>query len=238
MIGICDDEEKSREMIKEYCQQMEQDLEETFEYKMFASGEEVLEYKADIHILLLDIEMGGMNGIDAMKKLEDADNIKNILFVSGYPDMVFEAFGEKTRGFVCKPVEYKRFSREITKIIEKEFEDNSDRYIEIVANNSHVTIDAEHIMYISGQGRYATIVMDDIEYLVCENLKYWEERLEQFNIKRVHKSYLVNYKYVSELKGTGVKMKNTEMEIPVGRKYYDISKKEYKEYLFEQYRRK
>jgi len=232
VIGICDDEEKSREMIKEYCQQMGQDLEETFEYKMFASGEEVLEYKADIHILLLDIEMGGMNGIDAMKKLEDADNIKNILFVSGYPDMVFEAFGEKTRGFVCKPVEYNRLVSEVSKILNRQ---KNKEIIEVSVDGRDIYIELGDIIYISAEGNFVRLVTEKESYFVYENLKNWEERLKGKDIIRIHKSYLVNLAYVADIKDKVTLTKRSEL-LPVGRKYKDDVKGLYKEFLLKSFR--
>ena len=111
-IGICDDEIKCAEETRECCEKVRKELNQKFEYQMFRSGEELLIYEKDIDILFLDIEMQGMNGIDTMKLLESRDNIKNILFVSSHPDYVFDTFGVKTRGFICKPLEYNRFARE------------------------------------------------------------------------------------------------------------------------------
>ena len=102
---------------KEYCETVSQEIGIKFVFYIFASGEEVLKCKENIDILLLDIEMTGMNGIETMHILEDMDEIKNILFVSGYSDYIHESFGVKTKGFVCKPIEYNRLKNEIEKTI-------------------------------------------------------------------------------------------------------------------------
>ena len=81
-IGICDDEQKSREILLSFCRQLFVDK-ENYEIKEFVSGEEVLKSeKTDI--LLLDIEMCGIDGIVVKDELQNQGEEVDILFITNY----------------------------------------------------------------------------------------------------------------------------------------------------------
>lgn len=235
IIGICDDEQKSIDITKEYCETVSQEIGIKFVFYIFTSGEEVLKCKENIDILLLDVEMTGMNGIETMHILEDMDEIKNILFVSGYSDYIHESFGVKTKGFVCKPIEYNRLKNEIEKTIMYIKKTINKQVVEADVCGKHILIDTENIMYIQGEGRYVRLVTNKESYLVTDNIKVWEEKLCGSSIHRVHKSYMVNFKFVANIVGTELVLKDNT-KLPIGRKYYKLVKEQYREYLFERMR--
>lgn len=235
VIGICDDEQEIINISKEFCQKISTELNIEFMFLTFSSGEEIIQCKETIDILLLDIEMNGMNGIETMHILEDISTIKNILFVSGYSSYIHDSFGTKTKGFVCKPIEYNRLKKEIEKTIQYINKSTNKHIIEICTDGNHILIDTENIMYIQGEGRYVQLVTNTASYLVTENIKVWENKLSISNIQRVHKSYIVNYKYVSNIVGTEL-MLNNNLNIPIGRKYYKQVKEQFREHLFERMR--
>lgn len=214
IIGICDDEQKSIEITKECCERVSKELGIPFIYQIFMSGEEVLNCDRMIDILLLDIELNGMNGIETMHIIEDMDVIGNIIFVSGYPNYLHEAFGIKTKGFVCKPIEFDNIKMEFERTITYIKKGINKQIVEVNVNNRIIPIDLENIVYVQGKGRYVTIVTDTQSYLVTENIKVWEQKLSDSMIQRIHKSYLMNFKYVSEITGTEIVLKdNTKPEL-------------------------
>ncbi|MBP3351164.1 MAG: response regulator [Lachnospiraceae bacterium] len=110
-IGICDDEELHRKHVKELCDKYF--MEYTQEYKCveFESGEEFLQFEEHkLHLLFLDIELGGMNGIEMLSHLEEDDNVWRVVFISSHEEMVFDTFGVKTLGFERKPAQYERIA--------------------------------------------------------------------------------------------------------------------------------
>lgn len=231
IVGICDDEQKCRDILVEYCDRIAAELERRFEYRQFSSGEEVLTSEEELEILLMDIEMDGINGIDTMKRLESYNNIKNIIFVSGYPEKVFEAFGLKTRAFIQKPVDYDKLAEEIKKIADRQ---KKSEIIEIVSLNRQVLLEVESIVYISGEEHYVRIVTENDEFFTYGTVMEWEEKLKEHDIIRVHKSYLINLKYVAQIDGS-ITFTIKDEKIPIGRKYRDEIKKRYKAYLTDKF---
>ena len=234
VIGICDDEKKSIDITKEHCDKLSEELGIEFIYKIFTSGEEVLKCDTAVDILLLDIEMNGMNGIETMHIIEDMDVIGNILFVSGYSDYIHDSFGLKTKGFICKPIEYSNIKREIEKTIKYIEKAMNKQVIEVNVNNSLILIDTENIMYVHGEGRYVKIVTNSQSYILTENIKVWEEKLTNSDIQRIHKSYMVNFKYISKIEGDDIVLKDDTV-IKIGRHYKSV-KELYKNYIFERMR--
>lgn len=232
-IGICDDEYVCRQLLFEYCQNIGKDLNENFRYQMFGSGEEVLAYHEDIDILLLDVEMTGENGIEVMKKIEKSFNIKNILFVSGYSQHVYDSFSLKTRGFICKPVVYERFKYEIEKIIEM-CQVDRDIY-ELVLSSGTIYVSSDEIVLIEVQGKYLKIYTKEKYFDIRGSLSEWEIKLRKHNVIQVHKSYLVNLNYVKNIKDV-VTFICVDIEVPLGRKYRDTSRIAYKEYILKNFR--
>lgn len=231
-IGICDDEIRCAEETMECCEKVKEMLQQEFEYQIFNSGEQLLKYKGDIDILFLDIEMKGINGVDTMKILEDKNNIKNIFFVSAHSDYVFDTFGAKTRGFICKPIEFNRFLREVKRVVDRR-QDNF--VVEIFVEGKTVYICVGSILYLSGEDKYVRMVTEDNKYIVNGSLREWESKLAEYHFARVHKSYLVNLKHVQGIQEV-VTLLNSKEQLPIGRRYKETSRRLYKEYTLKRFR--
>ena len=234
IIGICDDEKICIDRTLECCERARAELCIEFKYITFLSGEELLKSKEHIDILFLDVEMEGISGIEAMKLLEEKNNVRYIIFASSHSEYVFESFGFKTMGFLCKPIEYEKFYKEIKKLVYKL---KNVEPIEINADGKEVFVSPEDIMYVTGEKNYVRVVTGEEEYFTYGNMKTWEEKLEKVSIIRIHKSYLVNLKYVSSISDV-VSFVGITDELPVGRKYKEEARAKYKDYLLKTFREK
>ena len=234
IIGICDDEKLCIDRTLECCERAKADLDIEFKYITFSSGEELLKSKEHIDILFLDVEMDGISGIEAMKQLEEKDNVRYIIFASSHSEYVFESFGFKTMGFLCKPIEYEKFYKEIKKVVDK-FKNVEP--IEINVDGREVLVSPEEIMYVTGEKNYVRVVTRKEEYFTYGNMKAWEEKLEKASVIRIHKSYLVNLKYVSNISDVASFVGIAD-ELPVGRKYKEEARAKYKDYLLKTFREK
>lgn len=233
-IGICDDEQNCKDILFDYCGRVETELKQQFTYQMFNNGEEVLACDKIIDILLLDIEMDGADGIEIMRALESYDNIKNILFVSGYSARVFDSFSSKTRGFLCKPVEYEKFAGKINKIIQSH---RNSELFEIIESSGTTYVSSSDIILVEVFGKLLKIYTKERVFEIKESLAKWSLMLEKYDVIQVHKSMLVNLNYVKNIKDTVI-LEGIDVEVPIGRKYKEICRQRYKEYTFKRLREK
>ena len=234
VIGICDDEKLCIDRTLECLEKAKKDLDVNYKYITFSSGEELLKSNEHMDILFLDVEMDGVSGIDAMKQLEDKDNVNYIVFASSHSEYVFDSFGFKTMGFLCKPIEYDKFLKEMKKLINKIM---TTEPIEINVDGRDILISPDDIMYVSGERNYVKVVTRQTEYLTYGNMKAWEEKLVNSSVIRIHKSYLVNLKYVTNISDVA-SFVNIDDQIPVGRKYKEEARGKYKDYLLKTFREK
>lgn len=226
-IGICDDEKAQREYLRELCSRYLIENNMLYDYVFFESGESVLAYEGEnIHLLFLDIAMGEVNGIQVLKTVENLEKVKRIVFVSSHEEAVWDAFGRKTLGFERKPVAYQKVKKWIETVI-REQQDNL--VIECNTINGKQWTEIEKLYYIEAQKNYVNFHTVEAIFLVSENLKFWEEKLKDGFIIRVHKTFLVNPLYIAFI-GKEVVLKNGS-KLPIGRQYKEQLKKDYDAYM-------
>ena len=236
VIGLCDDEVEYRVLAKEYCEKYAKDNGYTFEYREYTDGSEVLNCTEDIDILIMDVEMKELDGIQTMQLLSEHDNVGSIIFMSNHDDYVFDSHGKKTRGYIRKSKGYDNFEKYMSSAIKEQQKNDSLCRVKIYDKMEYKTIDIRKIVYVHGEKRYCTIHFEEDEAFVCENIGYWEEQLKGWNIERIHNSYLVNFDYVKNFNTKGLVFNIDKPNIPVGRKYYEKQKQQFDRYVLKKIR--
>ncbi len=227
-IGICDDQEIYRQLLRELCEQYFQNHPCEYEYVEFASGEELLQFKTHkLHLLFLDIELGNMNGIEVLSQLESEKIIWRVVFITCHQDQIYHAFGLKTLGFEVKPPKYERVEKWLTVALR---ENQENEVYESIVNGEKKYFVMEDIYYLKADGNYTYICMKDNEYLVGDRLNIWMERMKQAPIVRIHKSYMVNLLHVKRWDVKKVILMN-DAELTIGRQYRSTAKERYREFI-------
>lgn len=223
-IGICDDEKLHREYIRELCERFFADYAQPHEFIEFSSGEEVLAYKrGKLHLLFLDIEMSGIDGIKVLRRVEETDWIWRIVFVSSHEEAVWEAFSIKTLEFARKPVDYYQIEKWL-KVAIRENEENI--VLEYITGMQKSYKPLEDIYYLEAAGNYTYLHEKNESELVNDNLKQWQKKMEQMPMVRIHKSYIINMQHVKKWEVDKVTLTNRE-ELAVGRQYAKDAKEKY-----------
>lgn len=109
-IAICDDNTADRKYISDMVFEWAHGTGNTINVVMFESAENFMFCYADRNdydILLLDVEMGEMNGVDMAKKLRRQDAAVQIVFITGYSDYIAEGYDVAALHYLMKPVKKK-----------------------------------------------------------------------------------------------------------------------------------
>lgn len=228
-IGICDDMREYITQLRNMCERYSEENSIKCEISEFLSGEEVIEYKGNIDVLFLDIEMGGgIDGIETMESLLKKDNVWKIVFVTGYDEKFRLTYGLKTLGYISKPVDYAYVEKWLDVALE---ELKESRVIQIKVNNEERKLKTDSVIYMTGEKNNTYIISENEKYLVSGNIKYWDEQVNNTSLVRIHKSYIINMDYVVERKSDFVRMTGCQDEIPIGRTYRSEFKEKYTEYI-------
>lgn len=169
-------------------------------------------------IVLLDIDMPDMDGIEAAKLIRQKHPLVRIVFVSGCESRVFEALMVQPLGFVRKS----NFFEDLTAVIGL-YADTCQRggdgeQVELITRNSVVSLEGKKIRYIEGSRNYQLLYMAGVEepVEVKMTMDKLEALLEPYGFIRIHKGYLANYRYIQRIAYDHVTLRDG-VSLPVGR---------------------
>lgn len=225
-IAICDDEEVFLEDTLKCCKRYFEKKGIDCDISTFSDGNELID-SGQYDIALLDVEMPGMSGIDIKKYLERQRYNTRIVFISGYPDMMQEAFGDRVSGFLVKPVNEMDFGKKMDEVLEKIIHAGRLMVCDTEYGNKAFYID--EILYIRAEGRYSRIYKEDgSTVLVSKSISEYEKE-ENEKLVRCHKSFVINFEHVKSIKAVVIMKNGTE--IPIGRTLKDEVKEKYDRYI-------
>lgn len=214
-IGICDDEKFQREYLSKLCMECADKLGIECDIVEFSTGNEVLNYQGEmLTLLLLDIEMEGISGIEVKDHIEHSDMVWRIIFISNHEECVWSAFGTNTLAFERKPISCNRMERWI-QIAVREFD--NEIIIKFEKDNTATWSKIENLLYLRAEGNYTIVHTKHTEFIISKSLKYWQEQLPKDRMIRVHRSYLINLDYVEHVAKDEIRMKHVKKSIPIGR---------------------
>lgn len=222
-IAICDDQKLYRDEIVSLCKECLGEA-EAF-YKCFASGEELLSANEVYDFLFLDIEMGGLDGIQIKEMLESRGVFTKIIFLTSHDERMIEAFGANVIGFLKKPVNLESLAPIIKKI--KMFMER--RVIEWEESGQEYAIVVEDIRYIEAQDKYTYVVCKNEKHLVRRTLQNWEEVLPDTDFCRVNRSYLINMELFDRTQNEIIL--EIGKTVKLSRKNKSLIEEQYKKYL-------
>lgn len=178
-------------------------------------------------LLFLDICMPKCDGITFGEQLRKAGDTTDIIFVSNRDDKVFDALKIRPFGFVRK----NNFLNEITAALNNYLNTLSLREattITVQGKGSIVTVRASEVVYIEGSGKYQLMhVVGKTEPLsVYKSMEKLEEELDKFGFIRIHKGFMVNYRFISRILVGEIEL-TTDEKLPLSRRKITEIKQKY-----------
>jgi len=194
-IAICDDEKEICGQLKRLVMKQRADC----EVFLFDSGRQLLESRQRFHIILMDIQMEGMSGIETAKVLRMKDENAVLIFVTALREYVFEAFDVSAFHYLLKPVSEDKFRRVFESACrqaeKREQEEREQVFFRTRTRN--FTLRKQDILYIESRGRKVDIHTAKDCVTVYATMNGLEEQLGG-NFYRCHRGYLVNLSHVAE----------------------------------------
>jgi DNA-binding LytR/AlgR family response regulator len=158
-----------------------------------------------VDLLLLDIEMPGMSGLELTENLGDKRPI--IIFITSKREYAADAFDLNVADCIIKPITTPRFTqaiekaREILECNRVEINVKEDEFIFIRDSNVVRRLKLDCILYAEAMGDYVKLYTPERFYAVHATLKAVEDRLPTSRFLRVHRSYLVAIDKIDTLDG-------------------------------------
>ncbi|MCX4305917.1 MAG: LytTR family DNA-binding domain-containing protein [Acetatifactor sp.] len=196
-ICICDDSSEERIIINALVREWSRRSGTDVSVSEFPTAEAFLfEYEELVpDLVLLDIEMPGMNGVELAKRLRERNKLIQIVFITGFSEYIAEGYEVAALHYLLKPVSPEKLFSTLDRALERQEIDG--RKIVFQTSVETVQLLLYEIRYIEVIKNYITIYAKD-SYTVKRTLKEIEKELDERFLK-VGRSYIVNLHFVSRV---------------------------------------
>ncbi len=225
-IAVCDD---SQEDLKAIQQAVSRILFSRAEYEIvcYRDGMELVraieEGKFDSDLVLLDIHMKKMNGMDTAAYIRRMKLDTDIIFITVSKEHVYEGYTYKAYAYILKSALDSGLKRELSRYLDERQECPETLNVNVRGTVYQVPVD--RILYFESNVRKILIHIQGEETLqYYGKLNELEEILGDKNFIRCHQSYLVNRKYITKTERMWISL--SETQIPVSRKYWELLRTE------------
>lgn len=214
-IAVVEDEKAQIEKLTKYLERFSKENGLEFSIAVFASGESFLSSAKHYDIVLMDIELGGLDGMQTAAALRKTDTETIIIFVTNLAQYAVKGYEVEALDFVVKPISYPVMSLKLSRAVDriKRNEKCDAREISIKSDSRIYRIKHSDIKYIEILGH--TIVYHTVsgEIKSYGTLKKIEAEFTSYGFARCNACYLVNLKYVTSVIGYSVFVGDDELKI-------------------------
>lgn len=216
--AVIDDDKKTTELLNNYINRFKEENSMNITVSVFYNPYDFLmNYSRDYDLVLMDIEMPGLNGIKTARELRRMDSLVVLMFITNMAQYAIHGYEVEAVDFVIKPVSYPDFVLKIKKAI-RYIERNKDETIMINTQDGLVHLYLSDIYYIEVIRHYLIYHTVSGDYTVRGVMKEVEENLSKHYFVRSNHCYLVNLKYVEAINGNLIRVAGDDLQISRNKK--------------------
>ena len=215
-IAICDDSSTDAAFVESIVDYWASARDFSVQTQVFPSAESFLfRYAEDKEwdILLLDIEMGAMDGVTMAKRVRQDNEAVQIVFITGYSDYIAEGYEVAALHYLMKPVNREKLLTVLDRAMEKRKQE--ERCLNLASSGEMVRLPFYEIRYLDVHQNYVT-VHAKADYTVKRTLGDFEKELDD-RFCRVGRGMILNLKYIQRVTKTDVYLSDgTILPLPRG----------------------
>ena len=214
-IAVVEDEQKERRQLCLIVEAYFREKDISLQIHPFESGEEIAKRAGEFFdVIFMDIDMGGLDGMEAARRIRAVDSNAVIVFITNMAGYAVEGYSVQALDFLIKPVSALRIRQELDKILEIRRRGKPPK-IMLKGNGTIFQVDVNDILFVEMYGRKIRVHRRQGMVEFNGTLRYFEERLPKELFFRCHHGFLVNMAYVSSIGKCDVEVEGRCL--PVGR---------------------
>ena len=194
-IAVCDDEQPFRKQIIKSLEEYFDSMNMEFHVKQFDNGYSLLQSEDYFDLIFMDYQMRNINGIDTIGALRKRNDNTTVVFVSSFPEVVFDSMKVHTYRFLNKPLENEKLKEALDSFIKE----NRQQYSIILFDSKYqkyTTMAEKSIIYAEADNVYCNIYTTNGTYRYKKTLSHFEKELKSDFFFKTHRSYIVNFWYI------------------------------------------
>ena len=212
-IAIVEDEPTERDRIKVYLEEIAQEDQTQFDIEQYSSGMAfVMSGMKDYDLVLMDIDMPNLNGIETAKALRKVVQSATLIFVTNMAQYAISGYEVNAVDFILKPVNRYSFAIKIKRAISRTAKKN-DNAIQIKMDGTIFLVHMYQIMYLEVDGHYVIFHTTQGDYKEYTTLKLAQKRINSSHFVQCNQSFLINMKYIESVSRESVTVGGTVIYI-------------------------
>ena len=218
-LAVCDDRPEDSRLVARLASRWARQAGAEAEIESFPSAEAFLfryEEKKDFDVLLLDIEMTGMDGVELARTVRRDNEAVQIVFITGYSDYIAEGFEVSALHYLLKPVNEEKFHQVLTRAVGRLA--RNEPFLTLELPGETVRVPLPEIRYLDVQQNYVTVHAGR-DYTLKRPLAEFEAALDS-RFFRVGRSFILNLAFVRRASRTEAELTTGE-RIPLPRGQYE-----------------
>lgn len=202
-IAICDDEQAQQILLQKYLLEWGKEHQVSIVTNLFPNGESFLfswEEDKEYDLLILDIEMGKMNGMELAGEIRKQDEEIPILFITGYDSYMAQGYEVSALHYLLKPVNKEKLFAVLDRLQRSRTKTESEDRFLFQTEEGSLSLPISKIWYVEANAHQCILYTQEREYVLRQTISAVEKLFEgKKEIVRCHRSYLVNLQHISAI---------------------------------------
>lgn len=226
-IAVCDDNRIILDEISAMLDEYSESRKIKIRYSCFESYEEIIDRIDDFDLFLLDYRMNdsnkhnsGIDGIEFAKLLrEKSGKTKGVIFITAYPEIVYDAFEVRAYRFLTKPIDKQKLFKALD---DYTVSCNDSDTLLVKANDEVHVIKISDIYYLEVSRKDTFIYLKDRCLKCHRTISSFEKELEPYGFMRIHRSFIINTRRIVSFDTRTARLDNGEKIFISQKKYPEL----------------
>ena len=219
-IAVCDDTDLDTRYIASIVRYWAKKENICADIRTFSSAESFLfdyDERKDYDILLLDIEMPDMNGVELAEILRHDNNTIQIIFITGYPDFIAEGYEVSALHYLMKPISADKLERVLSRAADRLRKE--EKCLIITSGGQSIRVEVRDIVSAEAFAHTCVLCAVGVRYELKRSITEVEKMLCEVapcDFVRCHRSYIVGLKHIKNISKTDIVL-DSGAKIPLSR---------------------
>ena len=216
--AICENEVIQAEWLQSLVEEYAASKHVSVQINIWESAEMFLFHYAEnkgVDIILLDIQMNAMTGMEMARQLREQDDSVTLLFITGLTDYISEGYSVEAIDYLVKPLKKEKLFQALDRLLAKY--PVKEEFLLVEQDDEQIKISRDDILFIEVEGREIKVVMKKQVIFLKDSLQNFSKRLNQEQFVQPYRNIVVNCSRIKRIR-KGTLIMDDGSVIPVSRR--------------------